>query len=388
MTISNNNQTISPKPQTTHFAAMKKPLLAPSTIASSSASSSSSTVNSSTTGTTPAEEDRSESCYYPGCRKDANCNCDICLDSINATLDLMPFSVQKSSLTKFSSSRPDRPKNSVEQTPISFDASILSNPVSTTPRFRVSPDLKPHARLDFGESVVEKEERRKWGFGRDWWKLVLGLSLVYEVIYGVYCNLGSAVLRPALSAEIVRSVGEKSWVVQDLNGRLKFLQKEMQGLVPGKVSNCSYPNSLWEITQDGLLLSSHCKLFKSAIEEVSIWGWPLQTAGLLTTGFSSRSFTILSGRVTEWSDGKVGYVIRKENSSWVQRNWGASAVQLDPNTWLLEYRRSSISDSRKLVSAVVSFLKYKLSRALGKIKQKFWLPSTIVTAEYNTKIPT
>jgi hypothetical protein len=32
-------------------------------------------------------------CYYPKCRKDANCNCEICLASINATLDLMPNSL-------------------------------------------------------------------------------------------------------------------------------------------------------------------------------------------------------------------------------------------------------------------------------------------------------
>lgn len=51
--------------------------------------------------------------------------------------------------------------------------------------------------------------------------------------------------------------------------------------------------------QGSLLLNSHCLLYKSAMEEVKIWGWPLQTAGLLTTGFSSKSFTILSGRVSE-----------------------------------------------------------------------------------------
>lgn len=48
-----------------------------------------------------------------------------------------------------------------------------------------------------------------------------------------------------------------------------------------------------------MLLSSKCTMYKSATEAVSIWGWPLQTAGLLRTGFSQRSFTILSGRVTE-----------------------------------------------------------------------------------------
>ena len=61
--------------------------------------------------------------------------------------------------------------------------------------------------------------------------------------------------------------------------------------------------------QDGLLLNSRCTLYKSAMEEVFIWGWPLQTAGLLTTGFSSRSFTILSGRVTEVSAKHSSYLL-------------------------------------------------------------------------------
>lgn len=40
-------------------------------------------------------------------------------------------------------------------------------------------------------------------------------------------------------------------------------------------------------------------MYKSSIEEVTIWGWPLQTAGMLTTRLSFRTLTILSGRVTE-----------------------------------------------------------------------------------------
>ncbi|XP_048446197.1 uncharacterized protein LOC103965420 [Pyrus x bretschneideri] len=114
------------------------------------------------------------------------------------------------------------------------------------------------------------------------------------------------------------------------------------------------------------------------------------------SGFSSRSFTILSGRVTEWSDGKVGrYVIRKPNTSWVQRSWGASAVQLDPNTWILEYWWSTICDNQRLVSAALALLKNMISRMLGKMQQKFWLLSTFgnnqyleTTANYNIEIPT
>lgn len=48
-----------------------------------------------------------------------------------------------------------------------------------------------------------------------------------------------------------------------------------------------------------MLINSRCVLYKSMVEEVSIWGWPLLTAGLLATEYSSRSFTSISGRVTE-----------------------------------------------------------------------------------------
>ncbi|KAM7279948.1 hypothetical protein ACFE04_007082 [Oxalis oulophora] len=272
---------------------------------SSSTKSSTGTTNSSMGDDNEQIEGRdSNSCYFPGCLKDANCNCDICLDSFNATLDLIPLSVQKSSLSKFSSPRPIN----VEKTPVSFDSSIMSTPISNTP--------------------------------------------------------------PA-QPELVRRIGERSLVGNDLNSRLRLLQRGLQGVVEGKVSNCSYKNSPWKITQDGLLVNSRCTLYKSFVEEVSIWGWPLQTAGLLNSGVSSRSFTILSGRVTEWPEGKMGYLIRKTNSSWVNEKWGASAVQLDPNTWVLEYQRSFILEKKKLYSLLLEFLKLRLQRKAGIMKQIF-----------------
>ncbi|KAL9666282.1 hypothetical protein QQ045_000609 [Rhodiola kirilowii] len=76
------------------------------------------------------EPDRSEptkdsSYYFPGYRKDANCSWEICLASINATLDLMPLSIQKSNLNY-------RPSPT---TPISFDSpSLMSN---STPRISI-----------------------------------------------------------------------------------------------------------------------------------------------------------------------------------------------------------------------------------------------------------
>ncbi|PPS19983.1 hypothetical protein GOBAR_AA00581 [Gossypium barbadense] len=252
-----------------------------------------------------------DSNYFPGCRKDANCKCEICLASINATLDLMPLSVQKSSFSKLSASKPKYANHS----PISFDPSITSTPTSS-------------------------------GF-----------------------------LKPILTSDVARSIGERASIMQDLNGKLRFLQNELKGFHNLKVSNCSNTDSVWEIDQGSLLLNSHCLLYKSAMEEVKIWGWPLQTAGLLTTGFSSKSFTILSGRVSEWSNGRSGFIItRKANASWVQSKWGTSVIQMDPNTWIFEYQRSWILDNPRLISAtLLELLKDRLTKMVKKMSEEFLL---------------
>lgn len=190
-------------------------------------------------------EENQSSCYYPGCKKDANCNCEICLASINATLDLMPFSVHKSSLTKISASRIDDP----ERTPISFDDSVVSTPRSSNCKMVESPALKSTARWTIKNEVKKKIKKKKgsgfWGF---YLKLVLFLGLIFAVEFG-FCWLVSGVLKPELSAEIVRSVGQRSWVVQDLNKRVRFLQNEIKSIVDGGGSNCSSVDSKWEINQ-------------------------------------------------------------------------------------------------------------------------------------------
>lgn len=80
-------------------------------------------------------------------------------------------------------------------------------------------------------------------------KLVVGLCLIFVVEFGFSSGV-CGILRPALSPEIVKHVGEKAWVVQDLKGKLRFVQRELQSLVvDGEVSNCSYVSSNWEIDQ-------------------------------------------------------------------------------------------------------------------------------------------
>ncbi|PHT31028.1 hypothetical protein CQW23_27365 [Capsicum baccatum] len=85
----------------------------------------------------------------------------------------------------------------------------------------------------------------------------------------------------------------------------------------------------------------------------------------------------------QWSNGRIGFSIRKANSSWTQQKWSASPVQLDPNTWILEYSRSPLTENGKLVSAVLEFLKFRLRREVQKLKQEFWLSSSSFTSQYS-----
>lgn len=68
-------------------------------------------------------------------------------------------------------------------------------------------------------------------------------------------------------------------------------------------------------------------------------------------------------------------MIRRANNSWTQEKWSASVVQLDRNTWILEYKRSSITENARLLSAVLEFLKFRITRLLQKMNQEFWLLS-------------
>lgn len=98
---------------------------------------------------------------------------------------------------------------------------------------------------------------------------------------------------------------------------------------------------------------------------------------------------VLLMMIMKWMDGRVSYVIWKENSSWTHHKLGVSAVQLDPNTWLLEYRRSLIFDNPRLVSATLEFLKYRTLRMFEGMKHEFWLSSTYeFKLKFDTKVPT
>lgn len=95
----------------------------------------------------------------------------------------------------------------------------------------------------------KKKQEKESGFsGVMLFRLILGLGLIFsgEVVFPWVV---SGVFRPVLSSNLIKRVGEKSWVIEDLNGKLRFLQNELREIVNGKVSNCSYDASIWEINQ-------------------------------------------------------------------------------------------------------------------------------------------
>ncbi|CAN4091315.1 unnamed protein product [Withania somnifera] len=265
--------------------------------------------------TTIMESETKDSHYFPECRKDTNCNCGICIASFNATLDLM----HKNSITRLSAARATQfPKSPISYSP----STTLSTPKSSS-NCSASSSMSP--------PLNSTAKKREFAFGILLMRLIFGLGVVFGLEFG-FSWVVSGFLKPQLSGEIVENLSEKSWGLKDLDERLVFLKKELDVLIDDEgISSCSPLNSTWKINQDGLLLNSRCTLYKSNSEELSIWGWPLQTVDLLTPGFS-------------WFNGEIGYLIRKSNSSWIQQKWSASA-----------------------------FLKFRLRREIQKLKQEFWL---------------
>lgn len=206
---------------------------------------SSSTVTGSSTPTSLESETR-DSYYFPGCRRDANCNCEICIASINATLDLLPQSIHRSSFSKLSASKPILPR-----TPISFNPLDISTPISRVQPVSASQKLAITGGNEFHISKKrrKKESRKKGTFMV---RLILALSLYWAAEYG-FSSLLSGILQQKLTQDMVRNLGEKSLLVKDLNKKLFFLKKELSGMVDKDLTNSSYVDSSWKIVQVSLL---------------------------------------------------------------------------------------------------------------------------------------
>lgn len=97
---------------------------------------------------------------------------------------------------------------------------------------------------------------------------------------------------------------------------------------------------------------------------------------------------------SKWPNGDIGFSIRKVNTSWVQKKWGASVMQLDPNTWILEYRQSLILENSRLFSVTMELLKSCILSGIRRMNEKLCLFSSIwnqyrrFTAREHLQIPT
>jgi len=76
--------------------------------------------------------------------------------------------------------------------------------------------------------------------------LFIGLFLSADLVFS---SVVSGVFKPVLSPHVIKRVGEKCSRVRDLNGKLRVLHKELAGVVVVQVSNCSFTDTSWEISQ-------------------------------------------------------------------------------------------------------------------------------------------
>jgi hypothetical protein len=58
------------------------------------------------------------------------------------------------------------------------------------------------------------------------------------------------------------------------------------------------------VQNDQQVFHWRCTVYKSEAEEVSVWGSPLRTSGLLPIALSARHLTLLSGEITEVTNRK------------------------------------------------------------------------------------
>ncbi|KAK9160946.1 hypothetical protein Syun_007287 [Stephania yunnanensis] len=256
-----------------------------------------------------------------------------------------------------------------------FKSSISTPPRKETHRIELTPPLKSTAKSNLF-CRTEKKRKKKWVWGCGFWGFLLVIMCVGFAAEHGFSRVVSGVLKPELSPQMMERIREEYWVGRDLNEKLECLQGNLGKIVDGEVKNCSLVKSNWQLSEIGLILRSRCTLYKSMAEEVSVWGWPLQTSGLISTGLSSISLAILSGRVTEWPNGKMGFIVRKasNSSTWLVGRFSASAIQLDPNTWILEYKVSPVLENSRLLSAALQFLKFRFSHILHSMKQRLVVP--------------
>ncbi|KAI5076230.1 hypothetical protein GOP47_0008295 [Adiantum capillus-veneris] len=258
--------------------------------------------------------------YYLECRKDAQCECSMCKASISATLDLrQPL-------------QPSSKENQPWPPPFPCSSPVSSSFTKKRPLHTQNPyPSRPlhHCRFRITD--------------RAFWLPVL-LLLPFIVLLAIPWVL-PCFSQMYFSHESFVELAQRSLVRIRLLDRLDFIQRRMSWITKAaSVSNCTgYGDDAWKLTENGHLIHSRCIMYASSLEMVSVWGSASTTAGILGRSLVDRSFTVLAGRVMEWEEGRIQSVVHPEGSSWTMSRWAASAIVLDINTWILEYKKTPFS---------------------------------------------
>lgn len=315
-------------------------------------------------------------CYYPGCRKDANCACEICLASINATRDLLPPEAASARRCFAAALRDRRPRSRPlflgrdTATPGSAVTEPWTPPMRSTAKSRRPWQVAREAAAGGGRKGV--------GSPSPDWALyaatILGFLFLLWVDTGLVPEVAARGFGPKLSPEAVAQMGAEARLAPaGLGHALRVVERRVGQLVGAeRISNCSLPDSVWRLEQnDQHVFHWRCAVYKSTAEEVSVWGSPLRASGLLPSALSARHLTLLSGMITEWSDGKVWPTVRTSNgTSWSYRGRRAAAVQLEPETWMLEYQRSVLFEGTRLLPATMELLMSRCSTMAKRAQRK------------------
>ncbi|CAD6206626.1 unnamed protein product [Miscanthus lutarioriparius] len=357
----------------------------PSSCSSNSNTSASASVSAST-GTPPsavvqwaARAGAGDSCYYPGCRKDANCACEICLASIDATRDLVRAPEAASARRFFAAAAASRDRRPAlffrDRAPAGAGTGSDSTeppwtpPMRSTAKSRRAPGREP--------APAGARAARGGAWSHDWplyAATVLGFLLLLWVDTGLVPEAAARGFGPKLSPEAVAQVGADARLAPGgLEHKLRVLERRARQLVGGEgIANCSSRDSVWRFHQnDQQVFHWRCTMYKSVAEEVSVWGSPLRTSGLLPRALSARHLTLLSGEITEWSDGRVWPTVRASNgSSWAHRRHSVAAVRLEPETWVLEYQRSALFEGTRLLPSAAELIASRCSTMARRARRR------------------
>uniref|UniRef100_A0A453LSN2 Uncharacterized protein n=1 Tax=Aegilops tauschii subsp. strangulata TaxID=200361 RepID=A0A453LSN2_AEGTS len=183
--------------------------------------------------------------YYPGCRKDANCACEICLASINATRDLLPPEAASARRCFAAAARDRRP--GTRSLFLARDGAATPGSAVTEP-WTPPPRSTAKSRRDAAAAKARRSSSPDWAL---YALTVLGFLLLLWVDTGLVPEVAARGFGPKLSPEAVARMGREARLAPaGLGRKLRSLERGVGQLVGAdRISNCSSKDSVWRLQQ-------------------------------------------------------------------------------------------------------------------------------------------